>query len=191
MNKIKLIFKGISEIIGGEELCLLILTDPASTRQLTIVCDKQMEYQLGLRMSKTPITDKMLPEALWKMMQMQSESEYEILIYAIQDGQYKAMLTDQSNMQSVQLRASDAILLSYISSIPMYIEERLMMRQSVPFSQNAAGMAIPVNAISTNMLKQALDKAIDEENYELASHLRDELACRTGNNKANKQDERK
>lgn len=61
MNKIKLIFKGISEIVGGEELGLLILTDPASTRQLTIVCDKQMEYQLGLRMGKAAITDKMLP----------------------------------------------------------------------------------------------------------------------------------
>lgn len=191
MNKIKLIFKGISEIVGGEELGLLILTDPASTRQLTIVCDKQMEYQLGLRMGKAAITDKMLPEALWKMIQIQTKGNYELIIYDIQDGQYKAMLMDQVTFQSVQMRASDAILMSYISSIPLYIEERLMMRQSVPFSPNAGGMSIPVNAISTDMLKQALDKAIDEENYELASHLRDELLNRTGKDKDNMRDERK
>lgn len=119
-------------------------------------------------MGKAAITDKMLPEALWKMIQIQTKGNYELIIYDIQDGQYKAMLMDQVTFQSVQMRASDAILMSYISSIPLYIEERLMMRQSVPFSPNAGGMSIPVNAISTDMLKQALDKAIDEENYELA-----------------------
>ena len=37
------------------------------------------------------------------------------------------------------------------------------------------------------MLKKALDKAIDEENYELASHLRDELLNRNKEN--NKKEE--
>lgn len=190
MNKIRLIFKGISEIVGGDELGLLVLTDPASTRQLTIVCDKQMEYQFGIRIGKAPITDKMLPEALWKMMRMKSGEDYELVIYDIQEGQYKAVMTDRQSLHSVQIRASDAILMAYISSIPLYIEEKLMMRQSVPFSKNPVGMSIPVNAISTDMLRQALDKAVDEENYELASHLRDELNKRKDNDKKDIPDER-
>ena len=61
------------------------------------------------------------------------------------------------------------------------------MRQSVPFEEDPHKLTVPVNAISTDMLKKALDKAIDEENYELASHLRDELLSRNKEN--NKKEE--
>ena len=67
------------------------------------------------------------------------------------------------------------------------MEERLYMRQSVPFEEDPHKLTVPVNAISTDMLKKALDKAIDEENYELASHLRDELLSRNKEN--NKKEE--
>ena len=67
------------------------------------------------------------------------------------------------------------------------MEERLYMRQSVPFEEDPHKLTVPVNAISTDMLKKALDKAIDEENYELASHLRDELLNRNKEN--NKKEE--
>jgi protein-arginine kinase activator protein McsA len=53
-----------------------------------------------------------------------------------------------------------------------------MMRQSVPFREDARGMSIPVNSISEEMLQQALDRAVSEENYELASYLRDEMKRR-------------
>ena len=42
MLKERLIFKGVSEIVGTEDLCLLLLTDEAKKRQITIVCDKAM-----------------------------------------------------------------------------------------------------------------------------------------------------
>ena len=64
MNKIRLVLKGVSEIVGDDNLGLLILTDVAQTRQLSIICDKQMEYQFDLRMSKAPITKNMLPEVM-------------------------------------------------------------------------------------------------------------------------------
>ena len=53
-----------------------------------------------------------------------------------------------------------------------------MSKQCAPYVKEAQGVAIPVNTISTDMLKDALAKAIEEEKYELASHLRDELRRR-------------
>ena len=53
-----------------------------------------------------------------------------------------------------------------------------MMRQSVPFAEDARGMSLPVNSISDDMLHQALDRAVADENYELASCLRDEIKRR-------------
>jgi bifunctional DNase/RNase len=81
-------------------------------------------------------------------------------------------------MEMIPVRASDGVLLSFISEIPLYIEAKLMMRQSVPFAEDARGMSLPVNSISDDMLHQALDRAVADENYELASCLRDEIKRR-------------
>ena len=72
------------------------------------------------------------------------------------------------------MRAADAVLFSLAADAPIYIEPELMQRQSVRFAEGTRGISIPVNSLSTDMLEQALQKAIAEENYELASQLRDE-----------------
>lgn len=191
MNKIRLKFHSIKKIAGTEDLNLLILTDMAMDRQLTVVCDIDMARQFDLRIARIPVTGIMLPEALWNMMRMQTGSEYEMVIYDVDRGRYEAMLVEQHSLQSVKLRASDAILMSYISPVPLYMEEKLYLRQSVPFEEDPHKLSVPVNAISTDMLKKALDKAIDEENYELASHLRDELLSRNDNYNRNEESEGK
>lgn len=178
MNKIRLVLKGVSEIVGDDNLGLLILTDVAQTRQLSIICDKQMEYQFGLRMSKAPVANIMLPEVMAQVISRQTTLNIELQIYDIVDGQYQASLVNNDTLQTVPIRASDAILFSFVSHCPLYIDERLMMRQSVPYSTNSPGMAIPVNSISNSMLQSALKKAIQEENYELASHLHEEMQRR-------------
>ena len=53
-----------------------------------------------------------------------------------------------------------------------------MRQQAVPFEENAKGVAIPINTMDVKRLNQALQNAIDKENYELASLLRDEIKRR-------------
>jgi len=176
LRKIKLIFQGISEIIEGPELAIIILTDEAKERQLSIVCDKHMEYQFGLRMSKTALkTERLLPEVLTNVVKNQGGMRFEILISDVIDGEYRCMLVNETTFESLPMRASDAILFANISNSPIYIEYNLMMRQSVRYSANPNGMALPINSLSDEMLRQALDKAVADENYELASNLRDEM----------------
>ena len=175
MNKIRLVFKGITEIVGGEKLGLIILTDVAMTRQIAIVCDSQMEYQFGIRLGHTPIRDVLLPEVLCKILKASGTiNDYEVLISDIVDGEYKTVLLNNITYEMISIRSSDAILLSYISRMPLYIEERLMNRQSLAYQENSRGMAIPINSISDVMLDEALEKAIENEEYEMASYLRDE-----------------
>ena len=178
MDKIRLIFKGISEIVGSEEVGVLVLTDETETRQISITCDKAMLYQFELRMQCAPVVGRLLPEVLWKIISTQSELGFELMINGLIDGQYRALIYNKETLEPVSLRASDAVLLAYISKIPLYIEAGLMQKQSVEYYRGAKGMALPVNSISNKMLKSALDKAIKDEDYELASHLRDEMRRR-------------
>ena len=105
-----------------------------------------------------------------------------MLMDNIVDGQYRTVLYDKDTMEPMIIRASDAVLLSLVGDIPLYIESGLMLRQSVPYNENSRGVSLPVNTISDEMLQAALDKAIADENYELASHLRDEKKRRNKRN---------
>lgn len=181
MAKERLFFKGVSEIVGTDNLGLLILTDEASVRQITIVCDKAMAVQMELRVKKLPITKIMLPEVLCKLLKNYTDLSFELLIDDIIDGQYRTLLYNKETMVPMLIRASDAVMLSYVSDIPLYIDSSLMRRQSVAYRENSRGVSLPVNTISDEMLQAALDKAIADENYELASHLRDEKKRRNRN----------
>ena len=180
MDRVRLKFKSVSEILGTDEIGLLILTDEDELRQIAMPCDRSMIYQFSLRLNRAPVVGRLLPEVLWHVISMQSDHAYEILITDIIEGQYRALLVDVDTQEPVSLRMSDAILLSYIGKLPIFIDRQLMEKQSVPYDREARGVAIPVNTISTEMLQDALDKAVEEEKYELASHLRDELRKRKG-----------
>ena len=182
MTKERLIFKGVSEIVGTEDLGLLILTDETGRLQITIVCDKAMAVQLEMRVKRIPITRIMLPEVLCKLLKNSCGLNYEIVIDTIIDGQYRTLLYDKETMETTLIRASDAVLLSVVGGIPIYMESGLMKRQAVIYNENSKGVSLPVNTISDEMLQAALDKAIADENYELASHLRDEKNRRNKKN---------
>ena len=174
MSRIRLVFKGVSEIVGTDDLGVLVLTDEKEQRQITVVCDKAMAVQAELRVHRVPITQIMLPEVLSKVIANQTELQLEILISGIDDGQYRVMLYNKDTLEPTLIRAGDAVLLSMAGNIPIYIDHDLMMRQSVPYREDSRGVSLPVNTISDEMLQAALDKAVEDENYELASHLRDE-----------------
>lgn len=166
----------MQQIVGSEDLSVVLLTDEARQRALSVVCDADMSRQLMLRLQgNREVCKTMLPEALLQLL----PSSYEMMIVGVYDGQYQVVLMEMEHGQTVRIRISDAVLLSIISHVPLYIEERLMQRQGVPFDEHAKGIAIPINSMDTPRLKTALQNAVEEENYELASQLRDEIKRRS------------
>lgn len=175
MNKVKVNFKSISEIVGTSDIGLLVLVDEKEERQLAVTCDKQMIHQLSLRLQQVPEMEKLLPEVLVQVIGKLSDAPFELVISALKGGEYKAMLINTSTLDIVPIKVGDAILLSVISDIPLFVEQGLMLRQSIPYTVQTKGMRIPVNALTDEMLSSALAKAVEDENYELATHLRDEI----------------
>lgn len=180
-NNVKLIFKGITEIVGIDDLSMILLTDEDEQRQLAIVCDRHTQYQFLLRLHPVPVTPRLLPEALLRIATDINKDNYEVRILSVDDGQYNAVLTNRETLAMVPVRASDGILLSLITGMDILISRALLARQSSAYHPNSTGMQLPLNALSQSMLEKALEKAIADENYELASHLRDELNHRKSN----------
>ena len=179
MALVRLVYKSVNEIIGNDDVGILLLVNEDGTRQLSMVCDKHMVYQFRLRLSKAEIVDKLLPEVLWQVIVRSLDMQFQVVINDLVDGQYKTLLYMPDILQAIPIRASDAILLAHFADMPIFIEEGLLLRQSVPYKEESVAVSVPVNGITTDMLKKALDKAISEENYEQASQLRDELQRRS------------
>ena len=71
----------------------------------------------------------------------------------------------------------DCLILAYTFDCPITIGEALLEHQYM--REVGDGMySIPVNSVSVDALKEALKRAVEDENYELASQLRDEIERR-------------
>jgi uncharacterized protein len=179
-DRTRLLFKGIAEIVGGDGMGAITLTDTDEKRVLCIVCDSQMKQQIGMRNSLDFKTrGRLLPEVLTTMLATSIGMErYEIEIYDLVNGEYMTMITDKEDLSQYRIRLSDAILLTLVYPVPLYISNELMRKQSAPYAPGTDKLAIPLNALDTDKLKEELKRAVDSENYRLASYINEELRKR-------------
>ena len=74
-------------------------------------------------------------------------------------------------------QASDGLIIAVTFNCPIVIDDALMDLQYMR-SVGDSGFSMNINTLSRNMLSDALQHAIDIEDYETASALRDELRRR-------------
>ncbi len=182
---IKIKYKYTQEIRQAQFVHLLILVDENEERQLVVITDKStaMNISANYESQKRPMTRRLFFErsALYVAMSL-IPAEMKKLMYIHIDGlidsQYHAHLVRRNadiNEELHELRISEAVLLSVVSGIPLYIDDHLWRIQSTPHIANSNGTSIPTNTLPLPMLKKALQEAIDTENYELAKVLNEEI----------------
>ncbi|MCF0244444.1 MAG: bifunctional nuclease family protein [Bacteroidaceae bacterium] len=178
-------FKHTQEIKQAKFINLLILVDQDEKRQLVVVTDKPTAMNISathearkdpwarrlfLQRSALHVVMSLMPEEMKKLMF--------IHIDRIIDGQYQAHLVRRNaelNEPEHPLRISEAILLSLVADIPIYIDDHLWRIQSTPYNETSNGTTIPANTLPLPLLKSALKSAIENEQYEMAKILNDEI----------------
>lgn len=178
MGMVKLVYKHVAEIVGKESMFIITLTDESENRQLSVVCNSILARQLQLHERKPQAMTRQLPYVLWTTISRQTDMHFQIIINNVEHGEYSAQLYNLDLQQSIEIAIGDAILLSLIGKLPVFIDADLFYRQSYTYNSGVARISVPVNVLTDDMLKSALQEAIDTENYEGAAHLRDELKRR-------------
>jgi len=178
MNKVRLIFKNVSDVVNEQGIALITLVDESGMRQISISCDSDMSHQLSMHVGPTPHKDRLLPEVAMRLLPEQVRQQLQIVIYDLLEGEYKAYVFNTETFETHAILAAHGVLMSIVGNIPLYIEEALMNRQSTEYRKGATGISVPLNAMSIEMLNHSLQKAIEQEDYEMASKFRDELASR-------------
>lgn len=173
-NETRLKFKGISCMNGSKDAGVILLTDVDEHSQISFLCDNVTQSQFEQRFESPNQTVHYLPEALSQILKSHPGISLSMHIVDVRDGHYVVFLTEENLPLSVMIRASDAALLSFVSDIPLYINDQLFRMQSTPYKEGSSLISIPINIMTDKMLQKALDEAVKRENYELASHIKTE-----------------
>lgn len=103
-----------------------------------------------------------------------------VTIGKISDGTFYSQLLYRrgDEVHQIDSRTSDAVAIALRSEAPIYIDEALLERVAIRDEWNGA-ISVPITVADIDTLRIVLDKAVKEENYELAMKIKEEIDART------------
>jgi bifunctional DNase/RNase len=204
MKKIKLEIIGLSYSQTQSGAYALVLGEEKGKRRLPIIIGAFEAQAIAIELENMTPT-RPLTHDLFKSMANSFDIDIEeVIIFNLLEGVFYAKLVcnDGNKKMEIDARTSDAIAVAVRFGCPIYTYEFILSTAGVVLEDNAeeSGGAAEVQPVekkkapvpgalseselsttSTEELKELLKKAIDEEAYERASRIRDELARRKAN----------
>lgn len=166
----------------------LVLAEEDGPRRLMLVVGTPEAQSIAFQLQGTtpprPLTHDLLKEVLdgFDIMLL------EVIIYQFSDGVFYSKLIMKQNGHLVELdsRTSDAVSLALRTKSPIYTYEHIIEELGIVFDsqssdnestsyQDELDLSIDYSLLNQEELAIMLEDAIDGEDYELASILRDEL----------------
>jgi|SRR5215203_1837509 uncharacterized protein len=200
MKKIKLEIVGLSYSQTQSGAYALVLGEDKGKRRLPIVIGAFEAQAIAIELENmTP--QRPLTHDLFKSFATAFNIEVEeVIIFNLLEGVFYAKLvcSDGEKRMEVDARTSDAIAIAVRFGCPIYTYEFILSSAGVAIDQDtpiedvieekiekkAKATALSDSELSgaaTEDLKEMLKKALDEEAYERATKIRDELAKRKNN----------
>ena len=179
----KLIYKGIFSIPEADDVCLITLTDEGEKRALYIVLEKEVANEIKMHEKMMEDADCQLVDVFSKVLKDEGAVHYRIVFEGILNQGLKAKLVNTITDASYDIRPEMAVLLSLKSDFEMCTSLDVLQKFSTPYNKNVLTVALPIMSLPDSLLHKALEKAVEEENYEGASFIRDEMKRRSGKTK--------
>lgn len=179
MNEVELKVSNISTTIHPVNAYVLVLEEVNGHRKLPVIIG-QIEALAVKAMMVPARTSRPLTHDLFQALTTMLGATLEkVQIYKVKDGVYFSYLFFEKDGKRYQIdsRTSDAVALAMRYRCPIYTLEAILENEHLR-DMGAGAFSVPVNTISLPMLKEALKLAIEKENYEHASQLRDEIKRR-------------
>lgn len=157
----------------------LVLEEVAGGRKIPIIIGRLEAQAIKVMMLKyqppRPLTHDLFP-ALTMLLGV---SLKRILIYKAKDGVFYSYLYFEKEGEEFKIdaRTSDAVALALRYKCPMYTTESIMESEHL-HDLGEGRFSVPITSVSLEMLEEALQTAIEKEEYEQASQLRDEIRKR-------------
>ena len=197
-DKVQIEILGLSpsQSQGGSSFAV-ILGEVEGKRRLPIIIGVFEAQAIAIELEHHKPSRPMTHDLFRSFAEGFSFSLEEVFISELQDGIFLSKIIGYHDQERVEIdaRPSDAIAIALRFEIPMYAEEQVLGEAGVEIEDSEtededilkgqdAGEeededAVPIEERmkdeQTDKLKKRLRKALDDENYELAAHIRDEI----------------
>jgi bifunctional DNase/RNase len=202
VNKVKVDIVGISTSPSSNGAYALILQEDTGSRRLPIVIGAFEAQAIALEMEGIRPPRPMTHDLMKATIESLGASLIEVIINDLNDGTFYAQLILDSTGVEIDSRPSDAIALAVRFQAPIFVKEEILNEAGFVAEGDIAGMddddddddddilrasrrqeeaevraqksSEPLSQL--DLLKQELEKAIAQEDYEKAAILRDEIA---------------
>ena len=180
MNEIEIRVLDMSAVLKPSDAFALVLEElGGGFRKLALIIGKQEAQAIKMgQMSYTP-PRPFTHDLMLSVMEKGGLVPVKGVIYEVKDGIYSSYLfvrcADETIFQ-VDARTTDVISLSLRKKFPLYVYEDILEREQLRnISADGSTYCVSINTIDIDSLKKAMDEAVENEDYERASQLRDEI----------------
>ncbi len=202
MSSIKLTIKGISYSQTQSGAYALVLSEMEGTRTLPIIIGAFEAQSIAIALEKEIRPPRPLTHDLFKTFSDRFSIQIQqVIIHKLVDGVfYSCLICEKEGVEEIiDTRTSDAIAIAVRFEAPIYTYENILDKAGVNLNVDEefdlyeendpeedkieleAVFPEKESAFSRSSLKelhQQLEKAVDNENYELAAKIRDEISKR-------------
>jgi len=193
MNKIKLEIVGLSYSQTQSGAYALVFSEVEGNRRLPIIIGGFEAQAIAIELEKMVPTRPLTHDLFKSFASTFNITVTEVIIYKLAEGVFYSKLVCEQNGDIVEIdaRTSDAIAIGVRFECPVYTYESILSSAGILLDQDAleeddllteAMEKEPkqtIETISLQELKNQLNQAIDDENYEIASKIRDEIKKRS------------
>ena len=191
MNKVRLEIIGMTYSESSTGAYILVLGDKNSPRRLPIVIGNAEAQAIAVGIERQPNSRPLTHDLLLKFASTFRVSILEVVINRFRDGVFYAMLVCQQgdDIVMVDARPSDAIAIAVRQGCEIYAYETVMEEAGIVMEDmdkpavtddegdliNKGGSPVSLDLLSMEDLEELLQEAIDDEDYEKAARIRDEI----------------
>jgi bifunctional DNase/RNase len=193
MKKVRLEIVGLSYSQTQSGAYALVLGESTGTRRLPIIIGGFEAQAIAIELEKMTPSRPLTHDLFKAFSETFDISVNEVLIYNLVEGIFYAKLicSDTNREVEIDARTSDAIALAVRFNCPIYTYEFILKSAGIVLDDETAAITSNVGhdpetkeeenkeegykGKSTEELKNLLQTALDEEQYETASRIRDEL----------------
>lgn len=178
-NLVELKIHDMSTTLYPADAYALVLEEVDGGRKLPIIIGQQEAQAIKVMMMKyqppRPLTHDLFPTLTMHL----GVTLKQIVIYKAKDGVFYSYLYFDKEGEEIKIdaRTSDAVALALRYKCPMYTTQSIMESEHL-HDMGEGKFSVPISSVSLQMLEEALQSAIEKEEYEQASQLRDEIRKR-------------
>lgn len=187
MELIQVEILGLSTSSSSGGAYALVLGDAEGGRRLPIIIGAFEAQAIALELEKIQPPRPMTHDLLRDLLEQIGGEVSDVVISELREGTFYARVRFVHRGKQLELdcRPSDAVALAVRVSAPIYVSDEVLSEAGLPVDDEETIDMTPSPekeeattvepAAQLEKRKSQLDKAIADENYEKAAHLRDEI----------------